>query len=48
MPVELPRRRGTEDLQAILSFALGGFANALHLLHFKSVAEAQNLLTSTS
>jgi hypothetical protein len=44
MPIDLPRKCGTEDLQAVLSFALGGLAITLHLLHFVSITEALILL----
>jgi hypothetical protein len=46
MPIDLPRRCGTEDLQAILTFALGGLAFTLHLLHFVSVSKALILLAA--
>ncbi len=46
MPIDLTRKCGTEDLEAVLYFALGGLAITLHLLHYVSVAEALILLAS--
>jgi hypothetical protein len=48
MPTDLPRKCGTEDLEAVLSFALGGLAITLHLLHYASIAEALILLGSAN
>jgi hypothetical protein len=48
MPIDLPRKCGTEDLKAVLSFALGGLAITLHLLHYVSIVEALILLSSAN
>jgi hypothetical protein len=48
MPTDLPRKCGTEDLEAVVCFALGGLAITLHLLHHVSVVEALILLASAN
>jgi hypothetical protein len=44
MPIDLPPKCGMEDLQAIITFALGGLAITFHLLHFVNVADVLFLM----
>ena len=44
MPIDLPRKCGTEDLEAVLFLALGGLATTVHLLHYGIVCDALILL----